>query len=90
MPRRYKKETNKQESNSMQETVKENVRSDVTIPYTHKAYSIYQDEAGWYLVEIGFNAKTGESGQIQKKYIGSHKEFAMEAFRIEVGNILFG
>ena len=77
MPRQKKQQTTQGES--MQETLEQ---LKVTAPLTDLAVGISKTKNGWAVVEIAYNAETGESDLQDVRVAGISKDDAIELFKI--------
>lgn len=77
MPRQKKQQTTQGEN--MQETLEQ---LKVTAPLTDLAVGISKTKNGWAVVEIAYNAETGESDLQDVQVAGISRDDAIELFKI--------
>lgn len=78
-PKKQQTEVQTEQEESMQETLEE---LKVTAPLTDLAVGISKTKNGWAVVEIAYNAETGESDLQDIQVAGISRDDAIELFKI--------
>jgi hypothetical protein len=78
-PKKQQPEAQAKQEENVQETLEE---LKITVPLTDLAVGISKTKNGWAVVEIAYNAETGESDLQDVRVAGISKDDAIELFKI--------